>query len=209
MAGMTPRSEDPGGQRGRRPGGPDTRASIVDAARTSFAAKGYDKTSLRGIARDAAVDPALVHHYFAGKAALFAETMAVSVNPVELIGRVLEGDRDQLGRRLVETFLGVWEQPAHRESLVALVRSSLTSEEAARMVREFLGREVFGRIAAATGAADPQLRGALAAAQMIGLVVARYVVRLPGVADASPDQLVDHLAPVLQRYLVDAPHPPE
>ena len=206
---MTPRSEDPGGQRGRRPGGPDTRASIVDAARTSFAAKGYDKTSLRGIARDAAVDPALVHHYFDGKAALFAETMAVSVNPSELIGHVLEGDRSRLGWRLVETFLSVWDQPAHRESLVALVRSSLTSEEAARMLREFLGREVFGRLAASTGASDPQLRGALAASQMIGVVVARYVVRLPAVADATPEELVERLGPVLQGYLVDAPTAPE
>jgi AcrR family transcriptional regulator len=208
---MNPRVEDAAAQRGRgrRPGGPDTRAAIVDAARSSFAAKGYDKASLRGIARDAGVDPALVHHYFDGKAALFAETMAVPVNPAEVIGRVLEGDRDRLGWRLVETFLTVWEPPERREALVALARSSMTSEEAARMLREFLGREVFGRVAASTGAADPQLRGALAASQMIGLVMARYVVRLPGLADASRAELVEHLGPVLQRYLVDEPPRPE
>jgi hypothetical protein len=77
------------------------------------------------------------------------------------------------------------------------------------MLREFLGREVFGRVAASTGAADPQLRGALAASQMIGLVMARYVVRLPGLADASRAELVEHLGPVLQRYLVDEPPRPE
>lgn len=204
---MTPRTDDAAAQRGRgrRPGGPDTRAAIVDAARTSFAAKGYDKTSLRGIARDAEVDPALVHHYFdGGKPALFAETMAVPVNPADLIERVIAGDRDRLGWRLVETFLAVWEPPENRESLVALVRSSLSSEEAARMLREFLGREVFGRLAAATGVADPQLRGALAASQMIGVVIARYVVRVPGLADATPEQLVARLGPVLHGYLVDA-----
>jgi AcrR family transcriptional regulator len=208
---MNPRVEDAAAQRGRgrRPGGPDTRAAIVDAARSSFAAKGYDKASLRGIARDAGVDPALVHHYFDGKAALFAETMAVPVNPAEVIGRVLEGDRDRLGWRLVETFLTVWEPPERREALVALARSSMTSEEAARMLREFLGREVFGRVAASTGAADPQLRGALAASQMIGLVMARYVVRLPGLADASRAELVEHLGPVLQGYLVDESTQPE
>jgi AcrR family transcriptional regulator len=172
----------------------DTRAAIVDAARKSLAAKGYDKTSMRGIAREAGVDPALVHHYFDGKAALFAETMAVPVNPAEVIGRVLEGDRDRLGWRLVETFLTVWEPPERREALVALARSSMTSEEAARMLREFLGREVFGRVAAS---------------QMIGLVMARYVVRLPGLADASRAELVEHLGPVLQRYLVDEPPRPE
>ena len=112
--------------------------------------------------------------------------MAVPVNPAEVIGRVLDGDRERLGWRLVETFLAVWEPPERREALVALVRSSMTSEEAARMLREFLGREVFGRLAASTGAADPQLRGALAASQMIGLVIARYVVRVPGLAEREP-----------------------
>jgi AcrR family transcriptional regulator len=200
---MSPRVEDAARQRGRRPGGPDTRAAIVDAARSSFAAKGYDKASLRGIARDAGVDPALVHHYFDGKAALFAETMAVPVNPSEVIERVLEGDQERLGWRLVDTFLTVWEPPERREALVALVRSSMTSEEAARMLREFLGREVFGRIATSTGAADPQLSGSLAASQMIGLVIARYVVRVPGVATASRAELIERLGPVLQGYLVD------
>jgi AcrR family transcriptional regulator len=208
---MSPRVEDTAVQRGRgrRPGGPDTRAAIVDAARSSFATKGYDKSSLRGIARDAGVDPALVHHYFDGKAALFAETMAVPVNPAELIARIIAGEQDRLGWRVVETFLGVWEPPERREALVALVRSSMTSEEAARMLREFLGREVFGRIAASTGAPDPQLRGALAASQMIGLVIARYVVRVPGLVDASRADLVEHLGPVIQGYLVDVPPPGE
>jgi AcrR family transcriptional regulator len=150
-----------------------------------------------------------VHHYFDGKAALFAETMAVPVNPAEVIARVLDGGRDRLGWRLVETFLTVWEPPERREALVALARSSMTSEEAARMLREFLGREVFGRIAASTGVPDPQLRGALAASQMIGLVMARYVVRVPGLADASRTQLVEHLGPVLQGYLVDESTQPE
>jgi AcrR family transcriptional regulator len=206
---MSPRVEDAARQRGRRPGGPDTRAAIVDAARSSFAAKGYDKASLRGIARDAGVDPALVHHYFDGKAALFAETMAVPVNPSEVIERVLEGDQERLGWRLVDTFLTVWEPPERREALVALVRSSMTSEEAARMLREFLGREVFGRIATSTGAADPQLSGSLAASQMIGLVIARYVVRVPGVATASRAELIERLGPVLQGYLVDDSRQPE
>src|SRR6476619_4169785 len=190
--------------RGRRPGGVDTRAAIVDAARKSFAAKGYDKASMRGIAREAGVDPALVHHYFeGGKAALFVETLDVPVNPAELIDRVMAGGVDRLGWRIVETFLTVWEPPERRDVLVALVRSSMTSEEAARMLREFLGREVFGRIAVSTGANDPQLRGALAATQMIGLIVARYVIRMPAVADATREELVERIGPVLQLHLVD------
>lgn len=189
--------------RGRRPGGADTRAAIIEAARKSFAAKGYDKTSMRGIAREAGVDPALVHHYFAGKAALFAETLDVPFNPSEIIQRITAGDVNQLGWRIVETFLTVWEPPERRDALVALVRSSMTSDEAARMLREFLGREVFGRIAASTGAPDPQLRGALAASQMIGLVVARYVIRVPAMAEATREELVERIGPVLQHHLVD------
>src|SRR6476660_2200408 len=189
--------------RGRRPGGTDTRAVIVDAARKSFAAKGYDKASMRGIAREAGVDPALVHHYFEGKAGLFTETLDVPVNPSELIERIPAGDVDRLGWRIVETFLAVWEPPERRDALVAIVRSSITSAAAARMLREFLGREVFGRIAASTGVPDPQLRGALAATQMIGLIVARYVIRLPAVADATREELVERIGPVLQLHLVD------
>jgi len=191
--------------RGRRPGGADTRAAIIEAARKAFAAKGYDKASMRGIAREAGVDPALVHHYFEGKAALFAETLDVPVNPAELIERITAGDVDRLGWRIVETFLTVWEPPDRHDALVALVRSSMTSEEAARMLREFLGREVFGRIAASTGVADPQLRGALAASQMIGLVVTRYVIRVPAMAEATREELVERIGPVLQKHLVDTP----
>src|SRR6478735_1920965 len=175
--------------RGRRPGGTDTRAVIVDAARKSFAAKGYDKASMRGIAREAGVDPALVHHYFEGKAGLFAATLDVPVDPAELIARITSGDVDRLGWRIVETFLTVWEPPQRRDALVALVRSAMTSEDAARVLREFLGREVFGRVAAAFGSPDVQLRGGLVASQVIGLVVMRYVLRMPGIADASPDEL--------------------
>jgi AcrR family transcriptional regulator len=190
--------------RGRRPGGADTRAVILEAARKSFAAKGYDKASMRGIAREAGVDPALVHHYFeGGKAALFVETLDVPVNPAELIDRVMAGGVDRLGWRIVETFLTVWEPPERRDVLVALVRSSMTSDEAARMLREFLGREVFGKVAASTGAPDPQLRGALAASQVLGLIVGRYVIRLPALVDATREELVERLGPVLQQHLVD------
>lgn len=193
------------GRRGRRPGGDDTRASIIEAARSSFAAKGYDRASLRGIARDAAVDPALVHHYFkGGKAELFAETLAVPINPAALVARIISGDPDRLGWRVIETFLAVWDAPERRETLTALIRSSMTTDESARMLREYLGREVFGRIAAATGVADPELSGALAASQVVGMAVMRYIVKVPALVEASNEQIVALLGPVLQHHLVDS-----
>lgn len=193
------------GRRGRRPGGDDTRAVIIEAARSAFAAQGYDRASLRSIARAAGVDPALVHHYFkGGKAELFAETLAVPINPAALVERIITGDRDRLGWRVIETFLAVWDAPERRETLTALIRSSMTSDESARMLREYLGREVFGRIAAATGVSDPELRGALAASQVVGMAVMRYIVKVPALVEAPNEQVVARLGPVLQHYLMDS-----
>jgi len=191
--------------RGRRPGGVDTRAAILEAARAEFAAKGYDQASLRGIARVADVDPALVHHYFAGKPALFAEMLGAPINPAALFEQIFSGDRETLGWRVIETFLSVWDPPERRDGLIALIRSSMTSEEAARLLREFLGREIFSRIAAATGAPDAQLRGTLAASQMLGVIVMRYVLEVPALAQASPEEIVARVGPVLQQHLVDTP----
>lgn len=203
---MTTRGSTAGARRrrGRRPGGPDTRADIIEAARHEFAAKGYDRASLRGIARVAEVDPALVHHYFAGKANLFAETLDVPIDPATLLQRVLTGPRDRIGWRLIETFLLVWDPPERRASLVALLRSSVTSEEGARVLREFVGREIFGRVVAATGGSDPQLRGTLAASQVLGMAIMRYVVRAPALAEASNEQIVERLGPIMQQHLVDS-----
>lgn len=198
--------------RGRRPGDGRTRDAIVRAARTAFADQGYDATSLRGIAREAGVDPALVHHYFDGKAALFAETMRIEVDVRDVVGQILAGDPEGVGERAVRAFLRVWDSPEHRPRLLALLRAALTHDEAARALREFLVREIFGRVVVGlrpVGAdpseplsADEGLRAGLAASQMIGLATMRYVVVLPAVAQAGVEDLVPHLGATLQRYLV-------
>ncbi len=197
--------------RGRRPAGGDTRTDIVESAREAFAELGYDATSLRGIARRAGVDPALVHHYFDGKAALFAETMRIGVNPAEVVARIVAGDRERLGERAVRSFLGVWDSPEQRPRFVALLRAAVTHAEAARSLREFLAREIFGQIVlsvrpggdASRPLTDEEgLRAGLAAAQMIGLATMRYVVELPAIAGAPAEDLVAPVAKTLQRYLV-------
>ena len=96
---------------GRRPGGPDTRGEILDAARETFAAKGFEGTSLRAVARAAGVDAALVHHYFDGKESLFVEAMALPIDPRVVAERVLDGPVDGIGDRIIGTFLAVWEAP--------------------------------------------------------------------------------------------------
>jgi AcrR family transcriptional regulator len=191
--------------RGRRPGGADTRAAIIDAARSEFAAQGYDATSLRGIARAAGVDPALVHHYFGGKPEVFVEVMSIPVDLASLVGGVVSAPRDQVGEVMVRTFLHVWDAPDGRLRFQALMRSAVSHEEAARMLREFLVREVFGRVTAAFAAEDGpdavDLRAALAAGQMVGMAMLRYVLEFPAVVEASQEELVAQLGPVLQGYL--------
>lgn len=190
-------------RRGRRPAGEDTRAAILDAARAEFSAKGYDASSLRAIARLAEVDPALVHHYFDGKAALFVESMSFPVNPSSLIDAILAGPPEDVGQRLAATFFDVWDSPQGRERLLALIRSAVSQEDAARMLREFLAREVFVKVATAMDVPQPHLRAGMAAAQMIGLAMMRYVIGFEPVVRASADELVALVAPTLQRYLVD------
>lgn len=207
MTGSKPPVE-PQGQgvvrRGRRPAGEDTRAAIVDAARTEFSAKGYDASSLRAIARLAEVDPALVHHYFDGKAALFVEAMSLPVNPSLLIGTIAAGPREQVGERLAHTFFDIWDTPQGRERLVALIRSAVSNDDAARMLREFLAREVFGRVAMSLGVRQPDLRAGMAAAQLIGVAMMRYVICFEPLVRASVDEIVALVAPTLQRYLADS-----
>jgi AcrR family transcriptional regulator len=193
--------------RGRRPGGVDTRQAILEAARVDFAEQGYDGTSLRGIARRAEVDPALVHHYFGGKPQLFAAVMDIPADPAALISAVVSGPREQVGESLVRTFLAVWDSEAGRQRFQALVRAAVSHDDATRMLREFLTREVFGRVVrelAADGApsAGMELRAGLAAAQMVGLAMMRYIVELPAVVDATHDELAALVGPTIQRYLV-------
>jgi AcrR family transcriptional regulator len=192
--------------RGRRPGGADTRLSIVEAARADFSEQGYDGTSLRGVARRAGVDPALVHHYFGGKPQLFAAVMDIPADPAALIGAVVEGPREQVGEALVRTFLGVWDSEDGRQRFQALMRAAVTHDEATRMLREFLTREVFGRVLKALAGeedrpADLELRAGLAASQMVGLAMMRYIVAFPAVVEADHDELAALVGPTIQRYL--------
>jgi AcrR family transcriptional regulator len=186
---------------GRRPGATNTRDEILDAARACFAERGLASTSVRAVAQRAGVDPALVHHYFGTKEQVFVAAMELPFAPAELVPKILDGPADRLGERLVRTFLGVWADPDFRAPMLGMLRSAMTGEQGAAMLREFVGSALLGRIAAAAGPADP-LRLQAAAAQMVGVVILRHVVRIEPMASASEDDLVALVAPSVQRYLV-------
>lgn len=216
--------KNPSPSRGRRKGASEAKGEIVTAARELFAEHGYTATSMRAVARRASVDPALVHHYFDGKSELFAATMQLGINPGQILARVTAGDRDVAGEAVARSFFGIWDDPQRRIAFVAMARSALSSPEASRALGEFLSTEIFERVVVAHRAvAEPamvdhqlsalegagqeptsgeRLRAGLAASQMLGLGIMRYVVEMPAVRDASLEDLVELLAPTLQHYLV-------
>jgi AcrR family transcriptional regulator len=187
---------------GRRPGNQDTREAILEAARKAFAERGYDGASIRYIATSAGVDPALVHHYFGAKDQLFIAAVQAPVNPATIVPQVVAGGIDGAGERLVRAFVSVWDSPAGT-SLAAIVRSAVQHEWSARMMREFLTRQVLSRAMRALhiNPAEAPVRASLVASQMIGLAMARYIVKLEPLASADPETIVASLGPTIQRYL--------
>ncbi|PZT72498.1 MULTISPECIES: TetR/AcrR family transcriptional regulator [unclassified Streptomyces] len=202
---MTP--DAPGPKRRGRPAraaadtGPDARSRILEAARAQFAERGYDKTSVRGIARAADVDPALVHHYFGTKDEVFAAAIELSFEPALLVPAVLEGGSADVGERLARAFIGIWENPATRAPLLAVLRSALTHEAAAAVLRGFVLRRLLDRVAAGLDIPDATFRAELAASHMVGIAILRYVLKAEPLASTDPEEIITMVAPTLQRYL--------
>jgi AcrR family transcriptional regulator len=187
--------------RGRRKGESGTREAILTAARSLFAERGYDRTSLRAIAGEAEVDPALVTHFFGSKQRLFVEVVEFPFDPAEVLPGVLAGDLEHVGMRLAELLVSVLENPEARARVTGVVRAAASEPEAARMVRELLMREVWIPAAALLGVDDAELRMNLVGSQIVGLVMARYIVAAEPLASLPPEGLVAAIGPTLQRYL--------
>ncbi|MEV6342601.1 TetR family transcriptional regulator [Actinoplanes sp. NPDC051851] len=190
---------------GRRPGNQDTRESILDAARRTFAEKGYDGASIRLIATAAGVDPALIHHYFGTKEKLFLAAMESPMDPVDVIDAAAEGDPAEIGIRFVRVFLSIWDGPGGTAG-VALLRSVVGTEWTTRLFREFILTQVLRRAVPRLGLdeAEGPLRVSLAASQMVGLALARYVIKVEPLASAPAETLVAAVGPNVQRYLTGA-----
>jgi AcrR family transcriptional regulator len=186
---------------GRRPGTPDTREKILAVARRRFATRGYDATSLRGIATDAKVDPALLIHYFGTKEGLFTAATGLPTGLSEVFGGQEEPTLRDFAEALVRSYLRFVDSDQSRNAILALVRSAVSNEKAAAMLREFLAAELLPVIASRTGNENAPLRASLVAAQLMGVAMLRHVVRLDPVARATPDEIAALVAPVIEQYL--------
>ncbi len=188
-------------RRGRRPGPSSTRDAIITAARRQFGELGYDRTSMRQVAKEAGVDPALVSHYFGTKPRLFAEAADLPFEGKEVIPRLLVNGPEGAGEQLARFALGVLEQEGGRGPVMSVVRAATAEPAAAEMIRERLTEHILLPLAEQVGAGDAAYRACLAMSQVVGLVMARYVVRIEPLASAAPDDVAADLARTLQAYL--------
>ncbi|WP_405617457.1 TetR family transcriptional regulator [Streptomyces sp. NBC_00076] len=180
----------------------DTRDRILTAARAEFSERGYDKASVRGIAKAAGVDAALVHHYFGTKEQVFEAAITVALAPaLNAPDAVAEGPLDVVGERLTRFFFGIWENPTTRTPLLAIVRSAVNNETAAAVFRRLVASQLLRRVAAQLDQPDAELRAELAAAQLVGTAILRYVIKVEPLASADVEQIIARLAPVVQGHL--------
>jgi AcrR family transcriptional regulator len=186
---------------GRRPGSPRTREEILLVARRSFGARGYDATSLRSIARQADVDPALLTHYFGTKDALFVAALEITLSPATTFGGLESTTVAEAARLIVRRYLALLDQEQTRDVVLGLVRSAVSSERAATMLREFLRQNVTSFLRPLIAHPDADLRASLLVAQLIGMAMLRHVVKADAVASASNEELVSRVAPVIETYL--------
>ncbi|MHC1559470.1 TetR/AcrR family transcriptional regulator [Actinomycetospora sp. C-140] len=194
-------SSETAGRRGRRPGESGTRSAILEAARVRFASEGFRSATVRAIAGDAGVDPALVMHYFGTKQGLFVAAMEFPLDPAQVVPRLVAPGIDGLGERLVRFLLTIIDELGDANPMLGLVRSAVAHLDAARMMREFLGEAILDRVAAAIDADRPRLRADLCASQIVGVLMARQILELPELAAADRETLVGVYGATIQRYL--------
>lgn len=189
---------------GRRPGSPETRDEIIASARRLFADAGFTHTSVRAIAQDAGVDPSLIHHYFGTKEGLFQACLELPIRPDDIVHRVLTGPLDELPRRIVTTFLSVWEDEQTGPAMQTLLRRALSDPTQVDLMREFM----FTRLlhtpvgdAIAPERAERELRLGLVVTHLMGAVIARQLLHFDPLASLTQEQAADLLEPPVRHAL--------
>lgn len=200
-------------RRGRRPGASGTREAILASAQRQFADLGYERTSVRSVAREAGVDQKLVTYFYGSKQQLFMAAVAPKLPPnvSEILPKVLSGSRRTVGRRVAGFMVEMLENPETRDQLVGAIKAAASEPHAAQMLRDIrtqLVHEFGPAIAQVIGEDNIPLRVAMVNTQFIGLVWAREIVGVEPLRSMAPEELVAALAPIVQRLLTGpiAPH---
>ncbi len=188
-------------RRGPRAGGVDTRAQIVAAAGDVFVRDGYERGSIRAVAREAGVDPALVRHYFGSKQELFVEAMRPPVDLNAHVETLADGDPEFVGERVMTFFAEVWSDPVQGPRVIALMRAALERPDVAEFVRHVIIEGVIEKVARRVGAANPEQAAATAASQVFGLAMIRHVAAVEPLASEPVDSLVSRYGPIVTRLL--------
>ncbi|MFI7601284.1 TetR family transcriptional regulator [Actinoplanes sp. NPDC049681] len=203
VTGRNTRPPNPKKRSGRRVGPSNSHGAILHTARTLFGERGFDGTTMRGIAQAADVDSALIHHFFLSKEGLFLAAVQNAFVVPGLVEMVTEGDPEGAGERLARAFLAHWEDPEVRPQVEALIRSVRAFEEADSALCDFVGGEVMLDVTTALGHGKAEVRAALLGVQLIGIVYLRLVLKVEPLASMSVDDLVCYVAPTCQGYLTE------
>lgn len=191
------------GKTGRRPGKTNSRDVILEAARARFAAHGFDGATLRAIAADAGADPALIRHYFGDKEGLFAATLALPAGLTHAVVAAFEAGRPSLGERVARQYLAVWEDPTSGPSMIALTRTAFGHEQAMNRFRDFLLKTAGEELVPHISDDRPMLRLNLAMGQLLSVALSRHIIQLPAAVDATVEEIVAAIGPVIDRLLFD------
>jgi AcrR family transcriptional regulator len=177
-----------------------TRRSILEAARATFATRGYEQTTIRAVAAQAGIDPSMVMRYFGSKAGLFTAASTIDLHPPELAAVPAR----RRGEHLVRHFVDRWEASSTDETLVFMMRTAVTNDAVANQMQATFDALILEPITALDDH-DAGERAALIGSQMLGLVLCRYVLRLEPMVSLPVDDIVAGVAPTIQRYLTRPP----
>ena len=174
-----------------------TRTAILDAARLRFAEQGYERTTIRAVAADAAIDPSMVMRYFGNKEQLFDAALAVDLRLPDVVGL----PREQVPAALIRHFLDRWENAPAADALLVLLRSAVTNPQAAARLHDVFATQVAPLLQQLLGPELAARRAGLVASQLLGLALTRCLIRLPAATRLTPDQIVEDLSPALRVLL--------
>lgn len=187
---------------GRRPGDSTAKEGILRTASSLFARQGYDKTSLRQIASTAQVDPSLILHYFGSKRKLFVTSMAPLMEGPKLLPEALSGNDNTVGERLAAMFVNLLSTGETQKMMLGMFRSASSDADAADALRQFVESAIMKTVEEYLPGPDKKIQANILGSQMIGIFVARYIVKLEPIASIDDDQLIKYLAPRLQAHFL-------